>query len=297
MKFKMLLITGTAAAMLLTGCQTTSNRTAAANPPAAAGNQKMNAPDTKAVPPKKEKPAAVAKTEEKIAISDKVFTDAVDRFKSSKHFIVVALGASNTERYMPGMHWLDVLEVGLRSRFGRKFHVIDSGISGNNTREALARFDRDVAFFKPSLVIVTLGGNDCSTNPKKYVPEAEYRANLEKIATRIRDLGAIPVFQTYYKMDLEAMNPEQAKGFVRNMEIVRELAKQHNWNFVDHYAVFDRVKPNVHRYKLMLNPMHTNEAGNLLIGIELLRHFGVNPYKIPHVEKLLPAIHLRESLD
>ena len=230
-------------------------------------------------------------------MNDQIFTDAVECFKNSEHFRLVALGASNTERYMPGMHWLDVLEVGLRIRFGRKFQVIDSGICGNNTREALARFDRDVAFFKPSLVIVTLGGNDCSTVPDKHVPEAEYRANLEEIAARIKALGAIPVFQTYYKMDLTAMDPERARGFVRNMEIVREQAAKHHWNFVDQYAVFDRVDPEVHRYKLMLNPMHTNEMGNMLIGIELLRHFDVDPYQIPHVEKLLPAIRLRESLD
>ena len=230
-------------------------------------------------------------------MNEQIFSDAVERFEKSEHFRIVAFGASNTERYMPGMHWLDVLEVGLRIRFERKFQVIDSGISGNTTRDALARFDRDVAFFQPDLVIVTFGGNDCNPDPAKHVPEAEYRANLEEIANRIKALGAIPVFQTYYKMDLEAMEPEQARNFVRNMEIVRELAREHQWNFVDQYAVFDRVDPLVHRYKLLINAMHTNEEGNLLIGIELLRHFDVDPYKIPHVEKLLPAIRLRESLD
>ena len=92
-----------------------------------------------------------------------IFQDAVDLFERSGHFRLVALGASNTDRYMPCMHWVDVLEVGLRTRFGRKFQLIDSGVSGNNTREALARFDRDVALFQPALVIVTLGGNDCRT--------------------------------------------------------------------------------------------------------------------------------------
>ena len=229
-------------------------------------------------------------------MNQQIFRDAVERFEQSEHFRLVALGASNTERYMPGMHWMDVLEVGLRTRFGRKFQIIGSGASGNNTREALARFDRDVAFFQPALVIVTLGGNDCSTNPGKHVPEDEYRANLETIGAKIESLHAIPVFQTYYKMDLPAMEPELAKNFVRNMEIVRELAEQHSWHLVDQYAVFDKLPPDVHRYKLMLNPMHTNEEGNLLIGIELLRHFDVDPLKIPHPEKLLPAVRLRESL-
>lgn len=225
-----------------------------------------------------------------------IFQDVVERLEQLEHFRLVALGASNTDRYMPCMHWVDVLEVGLRTRFGRKFQLIDSGVSGNNTREALARFDRDVAFFQPALVIVTLGGNDCRTDDKK-VSESEFRDNMTLIGHKIEALKAIPVFQTYYKMDLEAMEPERAKNFVRNMEIVREVAQEHSWHLVDQYAVFDKLPPLVHRYKLMINAMHTNEEGNLLMGIELLRHFDVDPRKINHPEKLLPAIELRESID
>ena len=155
----------------------------------------------------------------------------------------------------------------------------------------------DVAFFRPDLVIVTLGGNDCCLKPNRHVPPEEYRTNLEEIGRRIETLNAIPVFQTYYKADLEAMPPEHARGFVRNMEIVREVANEHQWHLVDNYAVFDRVDPAVHRYELMLDPMHTREAGNLLIGVELLRHFDTDPYQIQHAERLLPLIRLRESLD
>ena len=230
-------------------------------------------------------------------MEEQIFTDAVECFEKSEHFRIVAFGASNTERYMPGIHWTDVLEVGLRSRFGRKFQLINAGVSGNNTREALARFDRDVAFFKPALVIVTFGGNDCNPSPGKFVSEEEFAANMEEIGRRIQALGAIPVFQTYYKMDLEAMDPVRAKGFVRNMVIVRELAPKHGWHLVDQYAVFSSVDPIVHRYQLMINAMHTNENGNLLIGIELLRHFDVDPWKISYMSPLAATIHLRETLD
>ena len=229
-------------------------------------------------------------------MTTQIFQDVIDRLKQLEHFRLVAFGASNTERYMPGTHWVDVLELGLRHRFGRKFHIVNSGISGNNTREALARFDRDVAFFQPALVIVTLGGNDSSTGEKR-VPAAEFRSNLTAIGQKIEELNAIPIFQTYYKMDLEAMAPEHARNFVRYMEIVREVAQEHSWHLVDQYAVFDKLPQDVHRYKLMINAMHTNEDGNLLIGVELLRHFGIDARKIFHPVKLLPSIQLRESLD
>ena len=138
----------------------------------------------------------------KKSMAEKIVTpfcpEAVESIKSSPYFRVVVFGASNTERYMPGLHWSDILEVGIRNDFGRKFHLINSGVSGNNTREALKRFDRDVASFKPDIVIVTLGGNDCNPKPEKFVSESEFAANMDLIVKKIRDLGALPIIQTYY---------------------------------------------------------------------------------------------------
>ena len=38
--------------------------------------------------------------------------------------------------------------------------VINAGIPGNTTQDALARLDRDVLAHRPDIVLVTLGGND-----------------------------------------------------------------------------------------------------------------------------------------
>lgn len=229
-------------------------------------------------------------------MKDVVYTEAVECFQTKEHFRIVLFGASNTERYMPGIHWGDVLETAMRIRFGRKFQIINSGVSGNNTRQALHRFDRDVALFQPDLVIVTFGGNDREKEtPSRYIPEEEYKENLRTLCQKIRALNALPVLQTYYKMDLEAMEKPYAERFVRNMQIVRDLAKEENCHLVDQYAVFDKVDPLVHKYKLMLNPCHTNENGNILIGLELLRHFGLSPEKILHNEKIVPWVPVHEK--
>lgn len=219
-------------------------------------------------------------------------TEAVERIKSSPYFRVVVFGASNTERYMPGLHWSDILEVGIRSSFGRKFHLINSGVSGNNTREALKRFDRDVASFKPDIVIVTLGGNDCNPKPEKFVSESEFASNMDLIVKKIRDLGALPIIQTYYKMDLEAMEPERAQNFVHYMSLVRQAAERNRVFLVDQYKYFDAVNPMVLRYKLLLNNMHTNDFGNAVIGVILLKHLGIDARNIVHNENLCSAIEL-----
>ena len=229
-------------------------------------------------------------------MTPEVCREALERFEKSAHFTVVLFGASNTERYMPVVHWGDVLETGLRAKFGRKFHVINSGVCGNNTRDALARFDRDVAAFHPDAVIVTFGGNDCNPKPEKFVPDAEFSANLDEIVARVRALGALPLLQTYYKMDFAAMAPVRAKDFLRKMELVRQAAGRDKLFLVDQYRLFDRIPEETLRYKLLLNPMHVNEFGNLLIGVFLLRHFGIDAAEIKHNEKLAPALALYRKL-
>ncbi|MBR7108064.1 MAG: SGNH/GDSL hydrolase family protein [Lentisphaeria bacterium] len=224
------------------------------------------------------------------------FSDVVERFEQQEHLRIVAFGASNTERHMPVVHWTDVLEIGLRARFGRKFQMINAGVSGNNTREALARFEQDVAFYHPDIVIITLGGNDCNIIPAKFVPEDEFVSNLREIARRLRELGAIVIFQTYYTMITDVMVPQRAAMFVRYMKAVRQMAISDGENFVDQYALFDKMDRNFRTFNLMRDPMHTNENGNILIGLHLSRFFDVDFETIPWREKLMPMHALLENL-
>lgn len=224
------------------------------------------------------------------------FSNVLLRLQESKQLRTVIFGASNTDRYMPGIHWGDILHLGLRYEYRKPCWVINSGSNGNNTREALARFDRDVKSFFPDIVIVTLGGNDCDPRPEKFVPPSEYRNNLREIADRIRAINAIAVFQTYYRVDTGAMERERASGFLRNMEIIREEAEANHWPLVDQMKIFDQLDAEEFRYKYMLNPMHVNENGNILIGLELLRHFDCDINDVPHLERLYPVIKRHKEL-
>ena len=174
--------------------------------------------------------------------------------------------------------------------------MINSGIRGDNTREGLARFDRDVASFSPDIVIITFAGNDCNPTSVKFVPEDEFRKNLLLMAAKIRALGAIPVFQTYYKADNEEITPERAKSFMRYLDVIREAAAESGEFLVDQFKYFDALPFETLRHKLLLNGMHVNEYGNTLIGVNLLHHLGVDPDCIPHNERILPAMKLYDSI-
>jgi acyl-CoA thioesterase I len=65
--------------------------------------------------------------------------------------------------------------------------VINAGVDGDTTFDALARIDTDVLDKDPRLVIVELGGNDFLQN----IPEVDTVKNLAKIVERIQQKGAM----------------------------------------------------------------------------------------------------------
>ena len=222
--------------------------------------------------------------------------EAIEKFAASEHFKVLLFGASNTERYAPFMHWADVLETALRKKYYRRFHVINSGYSGSNTRDAKKRFDWMVRDFKPDVVIITFGGNDAHPRPEKFVEEKEYADNLEFFIKEIRSWGGIPILQTYYKPNLEDIEPVYAKNFIRYMQVVRDIAARNNVFLVDQYKFFEKLDRNTHLYKLLLNAMHLNEEGNMLMGVILAKHLALEPESVLHNEKQQAALNLFNTI-
>ena len=202
--------------------------------------------------------------------------DVLARLLDLKRTRIVATGASNTAaRNACRFNWVDWLDVGLTQHYGRLATVINTGISGDHTRGLLARFDDDVALYRPHLVILTIGGNDA--NPENHIGEIEYRANLRRLAERTDVLGACVLFQTYYACDLDAMVPEYDERFQRCMDVIRGVALETGAELVDHHRRWERLRlADLDAYRaLMHDPMHVNPIGNMLMGLDLLRRFKV----------------------
>ena len=67
--------------------------------------------------------------------------------------------------------------------------IINRGVSGDKTADALSRLSEDILIAKPWLVIVALGGNDFL----RKVPKTETEKNLTAIITQIQAKKAITV--------------------------------------------------------------------------------------------------------
>ncbi len=98
--------------------------------------------------------------------------------------IIVAFGDSLTEGVgatTPQNGYVGVLE----RRLG--ITVVNRGVSGNTTADALARIDRDITPLHPNIVIVLLGGNDYL----KKIPQEETFANISQIIKKVQSQGAV----------------------------------------------------------------------------------------------------------
>ncbi len=96
--------------------------------------------------------------------------------------------------------------------------IVNAGRSGDTTRSALARLDRDVVSINPRVAIVVLGGNDFL----RRVPIEETFDNLRTIVEELRSRGAavvlagvsVGVLSDPYAARYEALARQTSAGLV-----------------------------------------------------------------------------------
>ncbi len=77
----------------------------------------------------------------------------------------------------------------LAQRLGDAHRVVNASVSGDTTKEGIARFELLLDAHEPDIVVIELGGND----GLRGFPIAEIRANLLAMARAARQRGAEPV--------------------------------------------------------------------------------------------------------
>ncbi|MCU0519517.1 MAG: GDSL-type esterase/lipase family protein [Anaerolineae bacterium] len=198
----------------------------------------------------------------------------IERLQTKPRTRFVAFGSSNTERRLHDLHWFDWLELGLAQTYGRVHTFINTGVGGDTTPGLLARFDEDVAAYQPHVVLITIGGND--SKPDSGIDEEAFGDNLRRLDRQVRDLGAVPVFQTYYSADIQGLGAPHGTRFLAFMATVRRVAAEDRAPLVDHLRRWERLRTqHVGLYReLMQDPLHVNPLGNMVMGLDLIRTFG-----------------------
>ena len=114
-------------------------------------------------------------------------------------------------------------------------HFRNSGIGGNKTANVLARFDYDVAAWKPTIVSVELGMNDVNAGDDP----AAYVLGIRNIVSKIRAAHAQPVLISSSPVnDGSRMNDwksERCQRLHPYTEALRKLAAELKVVFIDQY--------------------------------------------------------------
>lgn len=76
-----------------------------------------------------------------------------------------------------------LLSIKLEAILGEDWEIINAGVPGNNTFDALERIKKDVLVHNPDIVTVLFGANDAAFH--KMVQLHDYRRNLMEIVTMI----------------------------------------------------------------------------------------------------------------
>lgn len=159
---------------------------------------------------------------------------------------IVALGDSITRGVRTGVKadetFAALLQADLRAQ-KLAVEVVNVGIGGEPTEQALARLDKAVLALKPRLVLVMYGTNDSYVDQGKKEPRLtrdEYRANLVTLVERLRKGGAEVVLMTPPRWgDKAAKNGAGENPNVRLDPYVaacRAVAKEAKVPLVDHHA-------------------------------------------------------------
>lgn len=160
-----------------------------------------------------------------------------------------------------------------------KLRIVNSGISGNTTRDLLERFDRDVVELKPDWVSVCIGFNDVwrqfdtpAQLDWQVMPE-EYEKNIEKMLQSISGkVKGIFILSPYYAEP----NKEDAMRAKMDeyVEICKRLSEKYNCIFVDFQKTVEDYCTIRHSTYIAYDRVHPNQIGATLLARAFLDKCG-----------------------
>ena len=152
--------------------------------------------------------------------------------------------------------------------------VINTAISGNITQNILDDFNWRIEQFKPDIVSLMIGTNDCA---RKEMTSEIFEKKLTMLLDNIRKTGAIPILHTP-NIIIKEYAPERA-GLFEYVKVIQKTAEKKSIILVDNYAYWeDTMKnhPDTNVFKEWLNdPLHPNGTGHQEIARLLFKELSI----------------------
>ena len=159
-----------------------------------------------------------------------------------------------------------------------KVRVVNSGISGDTSRNLIERFDRDVVSLNPDWVSICIGINDVwrqFDTPSQldwHVLPNEYEKNVEKMIQSVDGkVKGILILSPYY---IEPNKEDKMRARMDEyVEICRKLAEKYNCTFVDFQKLYVDYCKIRHSSYIAWDRVHPNQIGSTLMARAILEKF------------------------
>ena len=155
--------------------------------------------------------------------------------------------------------WCDMQGLALQKANPRaNLQMINAGISGHTTVNALARIEKDVIAHQPHMVVVMFGMNDVTR-----VPLETYEKNMRQIVSRCQAAGAAVVLCTPNGVSANTDRPEEKLN--RFADVVRAVAASQRLPLVDFLKDWQQFRDRdpVGWSLIMSDAIHPNMNGHI----------------------------------
>lgn len=200
---------------------------------------------------------------------------------------IVFLGDSITHQCL----YTQYVEDYLYTRFpSKRFRIHNAGVGGARAWDALARFDADVAAYKPKYVTILLGMNDGSYQPFNQEVFDTYKQDMTLLLDKLDGIGAISIPMTPTMFDSRASvlgKRERDPQMLREYNSVltyygtwlRELATDEGRGFVDMWGplnniTFEQRKKDA-KFTLIKDAVHPDAPGQVVMATAIITDLGL----------------------
>ncbi len=189
----------------------------------------------------------------------------LQRLESGQTVRIVCFGDSITGVYYHTggrRAWGELLGATLQQRYPKaRIELINAGISGHTTADALKRMEADVLRHQPHLVVAMFGMNDTAR-----LSPGKFRANLGEIVHRTRSAGSELLLLTPNAVHPgdSARPPEKVAAFAA---LARAAGRELQVPVADVFAAFSSIQAREpgEWVRLMSDTIHPNLRGHALI--------------------------------
>ncbi len=165
-----------------------------------------------------------------------------------------------------------------------RFH--NAGVGGAKAWDALQRFDRDVADFKPKYVTILLGMNDGRYQPFNQEIFDTYKADMAEVVEQIKETGAKPVLMTPTMYDagaktLRDQNPADEYNAVLAYygQWLQRQAMQNGYGFVDMHGPLNNLTIEARKtdpnFTMIADAVHPGADGQLVMAFAIINDMGL----------------------